>query len=326
MTVNDSDPVRARLPLPLGARYFPLGFPCDVQTNSPAVLEAACQSWSCFEQAFDLPPIVLVMDIQTEPRPSGRGHDLPTFRSRAHLLSINADPHNLIVCDLAGSEAFGWLTSGLVAQQALFRYHFLEAAALALLTHAHLAPVHAALVEFNGAGVLLCGETCAGKSTLAYACARDGWTYICDDGAHLVRSRSDCFAIGDCHHFRLREGARELFPELAGRIPAACRNGKTGIELDAAHDVPHISRATGASVEHVVFLKRGPHCESRLRPFSRETALARLYHDHAFGTDAAREQQRRCFERLAARPVWELTYSDLAGAVERLRELAETGQ
>ena len=70
-----------------------------------------------------------------------------------------------------------------------------------------MAPVHAALVVKDGVGIMLCGDSMAGKSTLAYACARAGWSYVTDDGTFLVRGELDRYAIGDFTNLRLRESS-----------------------------------------------------------------------------------------------------------------------
>ncbi len=64
--------------------------------------------------------------------------------------------------------------------------------------------------------VMLCGDSGAGKTTLSYACARAGWTYICDDASYLLNSGTDRTVMGTCNQVRFRPPAVELFPELLG--------------------------------------------------------------------------------------------------------------
>ncbi len=53
-----------------------------------------------------------------------------------------------------------------------------------------------------------------GKSSLAYACACRGWTYVSDDASSLLRSGTERKVIGNSRLFRFRPAAVDLFPEL----------------------------------------------------------------------------------------------------------------
>jgi len=68
----------------------------------------------------------------------------------------------------------------------LFRHYFLETLALTALDAIFFTPLHAACVSRAEVGTLLCGDSGAGKSSLAYACARRGWTLVSDDAVHLA--------------------------------------------------------------------------------------------------------------------------------------------
>ena len=123
-------------------------------------------------------------------------------------------------------------------------------------------------VNFRILGRMLAGESFAGKSTLAYACARSGWTYVSDDSVLVVRAREDRYAIGDPHSIRFRIDAPQLFPELADRMPIVRPNGKVAIEVRTAE--LGLTTVPGCQVEHIVVLTRersGPAC---LRPVSKE--------------------------------------------------------
>lgn len=47
------DPRLCEFELPLRRRFFPLGFPLDLETNSFDVIEAAEEGWGAFSQAFE---------------------------------------------------------------------------------------------------------------------------------------------------------------------------------------------------------------------------------------------------------------------------------
>src|SRR5258708_16066160 len=218
------DPVLSAFELPLRATYYPFGFPVELATNSKDVIEAAAEGWGEFKQQFDAAPARVQLGVS-----AGGNPHLPatsTFRSREHLMFFVADSENFMVCDFNQGFSFGWITEAVASNHAMVRYRFLTAAALTLIEQRSLASVHCGLLVRNGCGVALLGDSLAGKSTLAYACARAGWTLVCDDGAGLVRSRSDRYAVGNPYAIHLREGAKALFPEFHDCKPRLPPNGK----------------------------------------------------------------------------------------------------
>ena len=142
-------------------------------------------------------------------------------------MSIIAGPQNFMQCDFDRGFAFGWVTPGTAADHAWLQYQFLTPGGIALAQQRAFAPLHGALVMRQGTGVMFCGDSCAGKSTLAYACARAGWTYVTDDGTFLVRGRDDRYAVGDSQSIRFRTDAPELFPELSNYVPTATAERQT---------------------------------------------------------------------------------------------------
>jgi hypothetical protein len=315
------DPVRSGVALPHRVTLYPLGFPLKLETNSESVIRAARESWSEFPQAFDEPAVRLSLGVDG----AGVGlPPLPTFLSRQHLLSIVSDAPNSVLCDLKIGYAFGWVTESVATATAFFRYYFLDAAILAMISQLYLTPVHGGLVERNGCGILLCGESFAGKSTLTFACARAGWTLICDDGTFLVRGRQDRYGIGNPCSLRFREDARLLFPELRTQLTETRPNGKIGMEV-ATRDLPEIRTAFGSTIEHVVFLNRHAGGDARLVTLARSEALDRLQCTPHFGLDSVREERGRTYRRLLSGGVWQLNYGDLRSAVERLEILAVRG-
>ena len=315
------DPVLSEFELPRRALYYPSGFALELETNSEDVIRAAEQSWGLFTAEFEKTPVRISLGVSENsesPLPPP-----PAFRSRGHLMSIVSDAENFVICDFIRGFAFGWVTPAVAANHGFLRYHFLEAAETTLLDQLYFAPIHAALVARNGKGVLLCGESFAGKSTLAYACARAGWTYISDDGTSLLRDRNDSYAIGNPHVIHLREDAKILFPELADRIVIGRPNGKLGFEI-FTRELP-ISLATGSAIYHAVFLNRRESGTARLRHYPKSEFLTWCERCILYGEEHVRDAKRRTYQRLAGVGTWEMNYHDLDGAVKCLETLVASG-
>lgn len=319
LNASISDPLRASLPLPFHHVLFPYGFTTHIKSNDAAVVRAAEQSWARFPQRFREIPIevrFLVSDFPTRRRPP-----VPVFRAQVNLLTMVADAHNFACCDLAAGFGFACVTKAAVMNRDYVRYHFLEGMTYTLLNTRHTVALHAACLILNGKGVLFVGNSGAGKSSFAYACARRGWTYVSDDATCLPRRRPGRKVLGNPHAFRFRPSARALFPELHG--PMKVRNGKPTMEV-ATEQLPGIKVAYECTVDSIVFLNRLPDRAdtARLLAVSREESMRRLFQQNSFPTELSiHEEQLQAIERLLTAEAFELTYSEADPAIDLLEEV-----
>jgi len=299
--------------------FFPLGFPLQIRTNSEKVLDAARQSWGCFRKLHSDAPLLITLIVDESLRSSLP--PIPTSRIERHLLTILADAANFIVSDLNKGQAWGQVSSALLQSLQHLRYYFLEAAALSMIATLRAVALHAACVAWRGRGILLCGESGAGKSSLAFACARSGWDYISDDASYLLLKDYGRTAIGNSHHIRFRDSAPQLFPELVGRSITQRVAGKPSIEVPTS-ELPGITRADSARIDYIVFLNR----DSQLSPafLLLPVENARNYF-HRF----LLMPPNRCspvvgaLERLLRVPQFELNYTNLDCGVEQMQQLIE---
>jgi len=315
------DPILCDFELPLSGVFYPMGFRVEISTNSRHVLSAAEDSWGQFSQAFSEAPLKLHIGV-TADGPA----ELPTpplCRGRDALVANISDVQNFAICDTRHGFAFAWLTQATAENRPFLRYHFLESSTLILLMSRYLAPIHGACVASNGHGVLLCGDSGAGKSSLAFACARRGWSFISDDSSAIVRQRSDRLVVGNPYQMRFRESAVELFAELRSERITRRVNGELAIEV-ATPSLDGITRAPSAIVDHVIFLCRHSSGGPELVPYSRESALSRFEQVLCVGEQSVRDAQRTALRRLLTAQVFELHYSDLDAAVTHLDALVRT--
>ncbi len=316
----DLDPIGCDFELPLKAVFYPLGFPVEIATNSGDVLAAARENWKSFRSRFDVAPVQLRIAVRNEyvnPCPPP-----PTCRGQRNLVMFVAGAHDFAVCDLTSGFASCWLLESTVKNAAYLRCHFLDAMALLLLEAWYLTPIHAGCVAFHEHGLLLCGDSGAGKSSLSFACARRGWTFISDDASFLVREGHRNIVVGNPHHLHFRESATELFTELKSHRLAPRINGEIAIELTTS-DVPGIRTATQSEIDWLIFLNRRSSGQPRLRAFSKQRASALLHHVICYGEQAVREAQKLALTDLLRGEVLELQYSDLNSAVDCLQALVD---
>ncbi len=312
------------VPLPYERQFYPYGFPLRIKSNSRQVLAAAEESWGDLQRRFTTAPLklrCLVSESASECLPPP-----PVVRAQSNLFVSVADAENFCSCDLAAGFASAWVTKAVVADTEYFRYHIIEALAYSLLDSLHLVAIHAACVALQGHGVLLAGDSGAGKSSLAYACARRGWTYCSDDASSLVRLGTGRSVLGTPRAFRFRETVADLFPEFKGMEESRRGNGKPTIEVRTA-DLPEIRTALESRVDHIVFLNR---CETtrghaQLVPVSREEAQARLLVDPWPAELPAHEGRQTAIRRLAEAGAHEMRYRELDIAVNCLEQLVLGG-
>lgn len=318
------DSVLSNALLPLRARYYPLGFPVELSTNSSAVLAAAQQSWGLFQPRFSCPPLTLRLGVTENTADSPDLPPAPVCRMQNNLLANVADAYNFVVCDLHAGFSFGWVTQQTAESTLYLRYHILEAAVLAMVTALRAAPLHAACVAPFGHGMLLCGDSGAGKSSLAFAGARAGWTFISDDASYLPFDQENRMVVGNCHRIRLRDSGVQLFPELEGRPVTPRATGKPSIQISTG-DMPELLKSDSAAIEAIIFLNRRDVETPELVPFSREAALS-WFDQFLYSTIATHQTQKAVVHRLLDVEIFELRYTDLDWAVERIETLALTGR
>ncbi len=318
-TLERFDPYLQFVEMPFSAVFYPLGFPVRVTSNSAEVLEAAEESWGDFRQAIDMPPILIKFGVM-----EGGGREcppIPVSRAQQNIMVRIADAANFYIVDLLQGFSFGWLNGAVLSHRSYLRYHILEAAALSHIANRYTAPVHAACVDWQGRGVLLCGDSGAGKSSLAFACARAGWTYVTDDASFLLHGESGRRIHGNCHMIRLRPSAAELFGEVARRPITPRATGKPSIEIPLA-TLPEIRRAPSSDVEYIVFLSRKNSPIQELVPFPVEVARSYV-HKPLCGMETLREAQVASVERLLTARIFELRYRDMDWAIERLERMVQ---
>ncbi len=185
----------------------------------------------------------------------------------------------------------------------------------------YAAPVHAGCVEWNGKGILLCGDSGAGKSTLSYACARAGFGYISDDATFLLRDGDARVAIGDSHKVRLRPESVRFFPEMEGIGITPRATGKPSVEIPTGSDIVGLEETR---VDLIVFLNRRSG-KQELLPYRSDVARE-FMRQVVFGLPDQLEWQYRKIDDLLQAPVYELHYQDLDWAIARLKSLAQDGR
>ena len=286
-----ADPFQREAQLHLQSTYYPLGFPLHLKTNCEDIVRAAEENWGGASKLFDEVPFelrVIVSPGTASPAP-------PVYHSQEYLMTAISDAENFAVCDYTKNLAFCRLTETTAKRRHFVAYYYLKALINYAFAQLYLTPVHAACVAWNGRGVLLCGESGAGKTTLAYACIRKGWTYISDNESWLVRAAPGNLLVGDSRRIRFREDAVSLFPELQDKPRQQDATGKWKIEIT-------MPAASSCEIARVVML-------------SKHLDEIPLYEDHV------RTEHRKSLDKLAKLDRVEFHTRDLDEAERTLKAL-----
>ncbi len=313
-----------------------------MSTNAKAVIDAAFDEWGQWQQAFDDPAIQLRVHVSAGHMPAGQVSAGPVsamgpprppasvFRADRHLFAVAADAHNFATGDTRARLAAAWLTTEAVEDRPYFIYHFLDALAYPLITSLYFTPIHAGCVAREGRAVLLCGDSRSGKSSLAYACARRGWTFVSDDASPLLRRSAGArIVVGGPHRIRLRPDARDLFPELAPFEPAIRGNGKLSLQIPTRE--LSISTAPCAAADSIVLLRRIPRSDAgslkrsiaHMRPIERSQVREHCEKwFYRWDPPVHREQHTAFEDFLNGVRAFSLEYSDLDAAIDALNDAA----
>ena len=168
----------------------------------------------------------------------------------------------------------------------------LESVVLTALTWTHLLPLHAACVSREGRSLLLCGDSHAGKSTLAYEFAKAGWTYVSDNS--LYWSVSGDVLVSGSPVIKLRGRERPVNPAEHG-----FRSART------------------ATPGPVVFLRRRPGKPMLVRE-SEDTALDYFLN---YITRPDRDVATVHYRDLGRHGLWRIEYEEAEDAVRCLEQL-----
>ena len=301
--------------------FFPLGFPTELRTNSSEILTQARNLWPILEKRFNTEPIRV--DVHVVESDSTECPPTPVFRFMYPLSISVADSNNYKIGHLDRNTTQITISRATERHTSYLGYFFLGFAPHDHIESRYTVPVHAGCVARNGRGVLLCGDSGAGKSSLSYSCARAGWTYVSDDASDLLIEGNDRLVIGNCHQVRFRPSAVDLFPELEGLEITPRAVGKPSMEMPTG-SVPEMVCAQSAQVDFVVFLNRRLPGPPELVPYRIDVARY-FMRQVLFGSAKTLAVQYAALERLLTAQVVELRYSDLDWAVHRLETLVREG-
>jgi hypothetical protein len=196
------------------------------------------------------------------------------------------------------------------------RIRLARAGAIIALRSRGLYQLHAsAAVDPNGIAWMFAGPSGVGKSTLAYALARQGWQILGDDGVVLEPRHTGPILHAWREPLQVSRWLSSEFPELHGRQDeSVVGDPRERIPIAATHT------ARRAPLGAIIFPRRAS--VDRLTPLSQTMALAELIVQSTQVLLADRETPRhfaRLRDVIAAVPSFRLEHTE-----KQLHEIAHT--
>lgn len=208
---------------------------------------------------------------------------LPRMHGGAGLFGAVIDGANFAFAAPAARSACVSISRGLLAAHRYnARYELLEFAVFTLASRAqNLAPLHAGCVGWQGRGVLLIGDSGAGKTTLTLQALLEGMEFLTEDASFVDPASLKVTGVANYVHPRF-DALRFVEPEARrAQMQAAPvirrRSGVEKFEVDLRGGSGAVLAATPLALQAIVFLSpEASDGQPLLRPLDLATATARL--------------------------------------------------
>src|SRR5688572_382609 len=205
--MSGADPFGERTALPLRRDLPVLGGDFRFTTNSRRLLALLDEAFAGLpDYSRETPPprfdVSLVLHAGSGRRP-GRIPPPSRLQSGAGFLLGSFDAENFAMMFPAARKAWISVTPGLLKHPQLLRYELIEFAVLTLAARCQgLVPLHGACVGREGRGLLMVGDSGAGKTTIVLQSMLAGLDYLSEDSVFVTPDSLQALAVPNFLHLR----------------------------------------------------------------------------------------------------------------------------
>jgi hypothetical protein len=270
-----NDPTLSRFPADIRLRFEVLGYNLRIETNHPNVERAARESFGPALPEHGEPELTVRILVHHVPEEPNWRPGQPLIREQLGLYTATSSRATNLVAALDLGVAMGFVSEQAASHAEFLRFAIVQSAAFGLVTHRSLAAVHSACIWRDGTMLMLRGIPGAGKSTLAYAALRRGFSMIAEDVVYAREESGRMMCYGLPWIMYMLPDAARFFPELEGQLTVERANGERKIGLAVDEWFPGQVR-TSAEVGPIIFVARSADDGHRIVPLEPEAALPLL--------------------------------------------------
>jgi hypothetical protein len=267
--------------LPLGARFSVAGSIWDLKSNCREILRAMRETFDLVDSGQGHADLYIRFHVDfavEEAAPWTKPH----FRALDHLYYATYGPCDSMLVDQSGRRVIGSFSPAVATDVSYWKHTILPILLGIASASVGVTPLHCACVVKGGSGLLLAGESGAGKSTSALSLSLRGFSYLSDDCTYLSRTSAGIRAWGLPTPVKLLPDAVSYFPELVSLKPVRSLNGELAITVDPT-EILNVRRCLSCDPRWLVFLERKEErrADSRpvIKPISSLQAASRLAAD-----------------------------------------------
>jgi hypothetical protein len=263
--------------LPVGARFLVAGSIWDLKSNSQEIFRAMRETFDLAADGQSPADLDLrfhvdfaVQDAPLWPKPH--------FRALDHLYYATYGPCDSMLVDQSGRRVIGSFSAAVASDLSYWKQTILPILLGIASASIRVTPLHCACVVKDGSGLLLAGESGAGKSTSALSLSLSGFSYLSDDCTYLSRTNTGIRAWGLPTPVKLLPDAVSYFSEVALLKPVLSLNGELALAVDPT-EVFNVRRCLSCDPRWLVFLERKVDSAPVIKPMSSLEAASRLAAD-----------------------------------------------
>jgi hypothetical protein len=312
----------AEVALPLTARFMVAGSTWMISSNSEEILAAAQEAFQPAGDGASTTDLWVSIYVDFDVPDQARWSQ-PRFRALDHLYYAMYGPGDSMLVDQQRRRAVGLFSPSTARDLSYWKRVILPVLLGIASASIGVTPLHCACLMKNGHGLLIGGESEAGKSTLALSLSLNGFAYLSDDWTYFSQSGNEVCAWGLPTPVKLLPDAVKYFPQLAALEPAISQNGELAFEVDPVETFG-VSRSLSCEPRWLVFVERTQEPCAVFKPIGSAEAASRLAADLEMlpsRISYQREHQLATIKALVNRDCWVLRHGMTPSSVAR--ELAE---
>jgi len=329
-----ADPFHERRAAAPHARMRLLGCDFEFESDSPElhrIVTAAYADLPRHKLSADVPRCRIKLMLAPQARKIARG-EMPPIEmfSGAGFLGATTHPSDFVTLSPAQRTGLIVVSRAMLRSAYHVRYELLEFAVFTLASRVlGLAPLHAACIGRGGRGLLLMGDSGAGKTTAALHCLLRGLDFLSEDSVFVAAD--SLLATGVANFLHTRRDALRFVPDSAAaliqRAPVIRRrSGVEKFELDLRQPRFRLAPRPLEVVATVFMTAERAGARPMAAALRRTELLARLQAAQPYAAHQAGWPRFR--QRIAGLPAYEVRRgghpTETVGALEKI--LAEAGK